>query len=88
MDGNHRTTHLMIDLFGFEVEKQTKTFRPTFCTSNVAKIDYVKKYSFVYELYSKAEGVDDRIYLDHCRMHSEQTQDNASNVIPREKVHG
>jgi hypothetical protein len=88
MDGNHRTTHLMIDFFGFKVEKETKTFRPTFCASNVAKIDYVKKYSFIYELYSKVEEVDDFSYLDCCRMYSEQIQDNASNVIPREKVHG
>jgi len=78
----------MIDFFGFKVEKETKTFRPTFCASNEAKIDFVKKYLFIYELYSKAEGVDDRSYLDGCRMHSEETQDNASNVIPREKVHG
>ena len=78
----------MIDFFGFKVEKETKTFRPTFCVSNEAKIDFVKKYLFIYELYSKVKEVDNRSYLDRCRMHSEQIQDNASNVIPREKVHG
>ena len=77
----------MIDFFGFKVEKEKKLFRPTFCVSNEAKIDFVKKYLFIYELYSKVEEVDNRSYLDRCRMHSEKTQDNASNVIPREKVH-
>ena len=88
IDGNHRTTQLLLHFFDFELDRESKSLRIPFTSiSNESRLERVKGFSFRYLFLCKEKEVDNQRYYEACRKKSEEIQTKASMVIPIEDIH-
>lgn len=88
LDGNHRTTQLLLTYFGFELLNQKKRFCLRTSSEHTERFQMFKNHSFNYTFFCKEETeVENEKYANACKTKSEELQRSASLVIPNEPYH-